>query len=170
MVLLEIWFTKIVFLCVELSVEVDDSYMGYETWSPSPPKLEKPRSVFNAASLAFIGDSIYEVRFFIALCWLVLCEMQIVLVSHGIGSCFFFFFFCSYMLVGIFFSLRLVLKITTIVLELWCAVKLRFVISWPPFVFSNQYLNMVLCYRRSRVLCLLCYMVLLSSLTYFFFI
>ncbi|KAJ0263988.1 Ribonuclease III family protein [Hirschfeldia incana] len=40
--------------------EVDDSYMGYETWSPSPPKLEKPRSVFNAASLAFIGDSIYE--------------------------------------------------------------------------------------------------------------
>ena len=50
-------------MCVELSVEVDDSYMGYETWSPSPPKLEKPRSVFNAASLAFIGDSIYEVRF-----------------------------------------------------------------------------------------------------------
>nr|VDD46527.1 unnamed protein product [Brassica oleracea] len=43
-----------------LSEEVDDSYMGYETWSPSPPKLEKPRSVFNAASLAFIGDSIYE--------------------------------------------------------------------------------------------------------------
>ncbi|KFK38723.1 hypothetical protein AALP_AA3G151500 [Arabis alpina] len=39
----------------------DESYMGYETWSsPSPPKLEKPRSVFNAASLAFIGDSIYE--------------------------------------------------------------------------------------------------------------
>lgn len=46
-----------------LSEEVVDSYMGYETWSPSPPKLEKPRSVFNAASLAFIGDSIYEVRF-----------------------------------------------------------------------------------------------------------
>ncbi|XP_010465235.1 PREDICTED: uncharacterized protein LOC104745633 [Camelina sativa] len=41
-------------------VDVDDTYMGYETWSPSPPKLEKPRSVFNAASLAFIGDSIYE--------------------------------------------------------------------------------------------------------------
>ncbi|CAN8269378.1 unnamed protein product [Cochlearia groenlandica] len=38
----------------------DDTYMGYETWSPNPPKLEKPRSVFNAASLAFIGDSIYE--------------------------------------------------------------------------------------------------------------
>lgn len=54
-------------VCVELSEEVDDSYMGYETWSPSPPKLEKPRSVFNAASLAFIGDSIYEVRFFFLL-------------------------------------------------------------------------------------------------------
>ncbi|VVA97532.1 unnamed protein product, partial [Arabis nemorensis] len=40
--------------------EFDDSYMGYERWSPSPPKLERPRSVFNAASLAFIGDSIYE--------------------------------------------------------------------------------------------------------------
>ncbi|XP_020872509.1 uncharacterized protein LOC9298836 [Arabidopsis lyrata subsp. lyrata] len=44
----------------ELTVDVDDTYMGYETWSPSPPKLEKPRSVFNAASLAFIGDSIFE--------------------------------------------------------------------------------------------------------------
>lgn len=30
------------------------------------------------------------------------------------------------MLVGISFSLHLVLKIITIVLELWCAVKLRF--------------------------------------------
>ncbi|KAG2313868.1 hypothetical protein Bca52824_016990 [Brassica carinata] len=27
----------------------------------SPPKVEKPRSVFNAASLAYIGDSIYEI-------------------------------------------------------------------------------------------------------------
>ncbi|AEE75405.1 Ribonuclease III domain [Arabidopsis thaliana x Arabidopsis arenosa] len=44
----------------EITVDVDDTYMGYETWSPSPPKLEKPRSVFNPASLAFIGDSIYE--------------------------------------------------------------------------------------------------------------
>lgn len=28
---------------------------------PSPPKVEKPRSMYNAASLAYIGDSIYEV-------------------------------------------------------------------------------------------------------------
>lgn len=33
-----------------------------EKWFPSPPKVDKPRSVFNAASLAYIGDSIYEVR------------------------------------------------------------------------------------------------------------
>jgi 23S rRNA maturation mini-RNase III len=30
--------------------------------------LEKPRSVFNPASLAFIGDSIYEVFFFTLHC------------------------------------------------------------------------------------------------------
>lgn len=38
------------------------SYLGYETWLPTPPKVEKPRSIYNAASLAFIGDCIYEVR------------------------------------------------------------------------------------------------------------
>ncbi|CAA3010886.1 mini-ribonuclease 3 [Olea europaea subsp. europaea] len=27
--------------------------MGYERWLPSPPKVEKPRSMFNAA---YIGD------------------------------------------------------------------------------------------------------------------
>lgn len=32
-----------------------------EKWFPSPPKVGKPRSVFNAASLAYIGDSIYEI-------------------------------------------------------------------------------------------------------------
>ncbi|KAJ8755961.1 hypothetical protein K2173_024506 [Erythroxylum novogranatense] len=41
-------------------VQNDDLYMGYERWLPSPPKVEKPRSVFNAATLAYIGDSIYE--------------------------------------------------------------------------------------------------------------
>ncbi|KAL0715185.1 hypothetical protein Bca4012_064507 [Brassica carinata] len=41
--------------------DVDDDCVGYEKWFPSPPKVEKPRSVFNAASLAYIGDSIYEV-------------------------------------------------------------------------------------------------------------
>ncbi|XP_022777218.1 uncharacterized protein LOC111318607 isoform X2 [Durio zibethinus] len=40
--------------------DFDDSYMGYERWLPNPPKVEKPRSVFNAATLAYIGDCIYE--------------------------------------------------------------------------------------------------------------
>ncbi|CAN7130926.1 unnamed protein product [Brassica rapa subsp. narinosa] len=39
----------------------EDSCVGYEKWFPSPPKVGKPRSVFNAASLAYIGDSIYEI-------------------------------------------------------------------------------------------------------------
>ncbi|XP_057978438.1 uncharacterized protein LOC131164912 [Malania oleifera] len=41
-------------------VKSDELYLGYERWLPSPPKVEKPRSVFNAASLAYIGDSVYE--------------------------------------------------------------------------------------------------------------
>ncbi|GAB4842521.1 hypothetical protein Ancab_012495 [Ancistrocladus abbreviatus] len=36
------------------------TYLGYERWLPSAPKVEKPRSVFNAATLAYIGDCIYE--------------------------------------------------------------------------------------------------------------
>ncbi|KAF2615575.1 hypothetical protein F2Q70_00013863 [Brassica cretica] len=39
----------------------EDSCVGYEKWFPSPPKVKKPRSVFNAASLAYIGDFIYEI-------------------------------------------------------------------------------------------------------------
>ncbi|CAL0332421.1 unnamed protein product [Lupinus luteus] len=35
-------------------------YLGYERWLPTPPKVVKPRSVFNAATLAYIGDCIYE--------------------------------------------------------------------------------------------------------------
>ena len=35
--------------------------MGYERWLPTPPKVEKPRTVYNAATLAYIGDCIYEV-------------------------------------------------------------------------------------------------------------
>lgn len=38
----------------------ESTYMGYERWLPSPPKVEKPRSTHNAASLAYIGDCIYE--------------------------------------------------------------------------------------------------------------
>ncbi|XP_010534900.1 PREDICTED: uncharacterized protein LOC104810344 [Tarenaya hassleriana] len=44
----------------EIADESGDTYLGYERWLPSPPKVEKPRSIFNAASLAFVGDSIYE--------------------------------------------------------------------------------------------------------------
>ncbi|KAM3699499.1 hypothetical protein ACJW31_05G030300 [Castanea mollissima] len=44
----------------EEKVEPDEFYLGYERWLPSPPKVQKPRSVFNAASLAYIGDCIYE--------------------------------------------------------------------------------------------------------------
>ncbi|KAJ4717904.1 Ribonuclease III family protein [Melia azedarach] len=39
---------------------LDESYLGYERWLPNPPEVEKPRSVFNAASLAYLGDCIYE--------------------------------------------------------------------------------------------------------------
>lgn len=44
-----------------LTENSDESYMGYERWLPSPPKVEKPQSAYNAASLAYIGDCIYEV-------------------------------------------------------------------------------------------------------------
>ncbi|TKY48253.1 Mini-ribonuclease 3 [Spatholobus suberectus] len=40
--------------------EQDETYLGYEKWLPTPPKVVKPRSVFNAATLAYIGDCIYE--------------------------------------------------------------------------------------------------------------
>ncbi|ESQ29971.1 hypothetical protein EUTSA_v10011744mg [Eutrema salsugineum] len=45
----------------DIGDELDDTCIGFEKWFPSPPKVEKPRSVFNAASLAYIGDSIYEI-------------------------------------------------------------------------------------------------------------
>ncbi|KAA8541691.1 hypothetical protein F0562_022843 [Nyssa sinensis] len=41
-------------------VKLEEAYLGYERWLPSPPKVEKPRSIYNAASLAYIGDCIYE--------------------------------------------------------------------------------------------------------------
>lgn len=40
--------------------QLDDSYLGCERWLPSQPKVEKPPSVFNAATLAYIDDSIFE--------------------------------------------------------------------------------------------------------------
>lgn len=43
------------------AIKVEEStYMGYERWLPSPPKVDKPQSSFNAAMLAYIGDCIYE--------------------------------------------------------------------------------------------------------------
>lgn len=41
-------------------VKSDKSYMGYDIWLPSPPKVKKPRSAYNAASLAYLGDCIFE--------------------------------------------------------------------------------------------------------------
>uniref|UniRef100_M0ZRS9 RNA binding protein n=1 Tax=Solanum tuberosum TaxID=4113 RepID=M0ZRS9_SOLTU len=41
-------------------VKPDGTYMGYDVWLPRAHKVEKPRSVFNAASLAYIGDCIFE--------------------------------------------------------------------------------------------------------------
>ncbi|KAK6914767.1 Ribonuclease III domain [Dillenia turbinata] len=40
--------------------DLDETYLGYERWMPVAPKVEKPRSIYNAASLAYIGDCIYE--------------------------------------------------------------------------------------------------------------
>ncbi|WJX69805.1 hypothetical protein P8452_53987 [Trifolium repens] len=40
--------------------EEHETYSGYERWLPTAPKVVKPRSVFNATSLAYIGDCIYE--------------------------------------------------------------------------------------------------------------
>lgn len=38
----------------------DELYLGLEKWLPPPPKVKKPRSIYNAASLAYLGDGIYE--------------------------------------------------------------------------------------------------------------
>ncbi|CAN6442000.1 unnamed protein product [Victoria cruziana] len=39
-----------------------DLYLGYETWLPVAPKIKnkKPRTIYNAVSLAYLGDCIYE--------------------------------------------------------------------------------------------------------------
>ncbi|KAI9161630.1 hypothetical protein LWI28_019170 [Acer negundo] len=43
-----------------VKANLDESYVGYGIWLPNAPKVQKPRSVFNAAALAYIGDCIYE--------------------------------------------------------------------------------------------------------------
>ncbi|KAL6559962.1 hypothetical protein OROGR_005079 [Orobanche gracilis] len=40
--------------------ELVGSYLGYETWLPTPHKVEGPRSLLSPPSLAYIGDCIYE--------------------------------------------------------------------------------------------------------------
>ncbi|RZC51773.1 hypothetical protein C5167_020202 [Papaver somniferum] len=40
--------------------KVDESHLGCERWFPSAPEVKKPRSIYNAASLAYLGDCIYE--------------------------------------------------------------------------------------------------------------
>ncbi|MQM19966.1 hypothetical protein Taro_052980 [Colocasia esculenta] len=40
--------------------KTDECYLGYERWLPVAPKVKKPRSIYNAASLAYVGDCIYE--------------------------------------------------------------------------------------------------------------
>ncbi|KAJ4957804.1 hypothetical protein NE237_024915 [Protea cynaroides] len=40
--------------------KAEELYLGYERWLPVPPKVKNPRSIYNAASLAYIGDCIYE--------------------------------------------------------------------------------------------------------------
>ena len=52
----------------------ESTYMGYERWLPSPPKVEKPRSSHNAAALAYIGDSIYEVCVYSLASLIFLCS------------------------------------------------------------------------------------------------
>ncbi|GAU40845.1 hypothetical protein TSUD_111770 [Trifolium subterraneum] len=45
---------------IEEEEQEHETYLGYERWLPTPPKVVKPRSVFNATTLAYIGDCIYE--------------------------------------------------------------------------------------------------------------
>ncbi|XP_062195380.1 uncharacterized protein LOC133898709 isoform X2 [Phragmites australis] len=40
---------------------IKSTYMGFEKWwLPPPPAVKKPRSLYSAASLAYLGDCIYE--------------------------------------------------------------------------------------------------------------
>ena len=52
-----------------LSVAVQDNA---QVWLPSPPPVDKPRANYNAASLAYLGDAIYEVYYLILLCFFFL--------------------------------------------------------------------------------------------------
>ncbi|EFH70748.1 hypothetical protein ARALYDRAFT_314742 [Arabidopsis lyrata subsp. lyrata] len=67
----------------------DDNCIGYDKWFPSPPKVEKPRSVFNAASLAYIGDSIYEQGYQVMIILFFRmqgCQMRIIFSDYSIKT------------------------------------------------------------------------------------
>ncbi|KAK1576302.1 hypothetical protein Q3G72_012762 [Acer saccharum] len=51
-----------------VKANLDESYVGYDIWLPNAPKVQKPRSVFNAAALAYIGDCIYEMCLMLYAC------------------------------------------------------------------------------------------------------
>ena len=53
---------------LDLSVAVQDNA---QVWLPSPPPVDKPRANYNAASLAYLGDAIYEVYYLILSCFLL---------------------------------------------------------------------------------------------------
>ncbi|KAH9327194.1 hypothetical protein KI387_007372, partial [Taxus chinensis] len=37
-----------------------DTHSDSQTWLPAPPKVANPRSIYNAVTLAYLGDCIYE--------------------------------------------------------------------------------------------------------------
>lgn len=70
-----------------LSVAVQDNA---QVWMPSPPPVDKPRANYNAASLAYLGDAIYEVYCLILLCFLFVCFFNLWFMSlrylvHGLS-------------------------------------------------------------------------------------
>jgi 23S rRNA maturation mini-RNase III len=54
-------------------------------WLPQPPFVEKPRAVHNAASLAYLGDVIYEVHAFIQ-SLLLLFLLSLSYLQENLGS------------------------------------------------------------------------------------
>jgi hypothetical protein len=54
-------------------------------WLPQPPFVEKPRAVHNAASLAYLGDVIYEVHAFIQ-SLLLLFLLSLGCLQENLGS------------------------------------------------------------------------------------
>ena len=126
---------------VDIEEEDDETYLGYEKWLPTPPKVVKPRSVFNAATLAYVGDCIYEVSYFL------ISKIQTILYDFRISRFLICIFSlretCSCMLVGTFYSLPLVLKNTMIVSRQLCAVRLRYdLIYFSPLLL---YFNFMCC-------------------------